>query len=713
MGRTKAVKRKIGGHSKDDMMQALQLIKDGASIRRAAKECHLAYPTLRRYAKKIQSDENTNLVPNYEVNAVFSQDQELVLKDYIKQCALMFYGLGAKEVRQVAYQMAKTNKIKTPISWEANGIAGKDWLRSFRARHQDLSLKKPEPCSLARATAFNRDNVEKFFSNLKEVMQRHHSFGNGMRVYNLDETSTTTVQKPQKVLAPKGFNVCKITSGERGVLITTCAIISASGQALPPAMVFPRKNFKTHMLHGAPPGTLGLAAPSGWMNVDLFVDVMKHFVKHTSSSKDNPSLLILDNHESHLSIQALDLAKNSGVTVLTLPPHTTAKLQPLDVGLNAPFKCFYNAAVDSWLLRNPGQMLTIYHVAECVGQAYLKSMTPVNITNAFRKCGIHPFDDSIFTDVDFLPSSVTDRPDPELTISEPTEEQDSRACASPSLLEMTQDNSEIILSLFEAQEKTLKHDGNCSVIDTAPQKPLYVPSIATSDTVAQPQKYDNQLDIPSTSRGQGTFISPSVFRPPIKAGPRKIKKRRKLGRSMIATDTPEKNEIENKKKACTKNVKKRDIFKEKKTTSIDCDSTSTTDEEIFVASGSSSGGEDFISDEEEGEIILTENFLPLPREPKVGDYVIILLETEKKNKLFYIARIIEEPDQDDCDYYVSFLKLKSKVYHKFSEPLEPDCAGVRKIDIKYILPKPKVDGSSRRQATFKFPVNISLLKFTY
>ncbi|CAH2088684.1 unnamed protein product [Euphydryas editha] len=72
----------------------------------------------------------------------------------------------------------------------------------------------------------------------------------------------------------------------------------------------------------------------------------------------------------------------------------------------------------------------------------------------------------------------------------------------------------------------------------------------------------------------------------------------------------------------------------------------------FVASGSSSGGEDFISEEEEGEMILTENFLRLPLEPKVGDYVIILLETEKKNKLFYIAMIIKEPDEDDCDSFL-------------------------------------------------------------
>lgn len=61
-------------------------------------------------------------------------------------------------------------------------------------------------------------------------------------------------------------------------------------------------------------------------------------------------------------------------------------------------------------MRNPGQPLTIYNIAECVDSAYLKSMTPVNIVNAFKKCGIFPFDDCIFTEVDFMPSIVTDRP---------------------------------------------------------------------------------------------------------------------------------------------------------------------------------------------------------------------------------------------------------------------------------------------------------------
>lgn len=191
--------------------------------------------------------------------------------------------------------------------------------------------------------------------------------------------------------------------------MTTCAIVCASGQCLPPVLIFPRKNFKDYMLTGAQTGALGLAYPTGWMNAELFVEVMKHFIKHTSASPENPALLLMDNHESHLSIEALDLAKQSGVTVLTLHPHTTAKMQPLDVGLYGPFKVFYNSTIDSWLMMNPGKHMTIYNVAECVGQAYVKSMTPLNITSKFRKCGIFPFDANIFTEIDFMPSEVTDR----------------------------------------------------------------------------------------------------------------------------------------------------------------------------------------------------------------------------------------------------------------------------------------------------------------
>ncbi|XP_047121411.1 MFS-type transporter clz9-like [Schistocerca piceifrons] len=278
-------------------------------------------------------------------------------------------------------------------------------------QNPSLSVRTPEGCSLSRATSFNRYTVWNFIKNLKDLYQRYPTFADGTRVFNLDETSTSTVpDRLPKVVAQKGSKqISQATSGEHGVLVTTCCIISAGGTFLPPAMTFRRVHFKQHMISNAPTGTLGLATKTGWMNSKLFVDVMKHFINKSSSSKDNPALLILDNHESHLSIEVIDAAKGNRVVMLTVPLHTSNKLQPLDVGVFSSFNRTYYSALNSKLLHRKGTPLTIYDVAACVKIAHDRSMTPTNKRSAFKKCGIFPFDEDIFTAEDFMVSKVTDR----------------------------------------------------------------------------------------------------------------------------------------------------------------------------------------------------------------------------------------------------------------------------------------------------------------
>lgn len=107
--------------------------------------------------------------------------------------------------------------------------------------------------------------------------------------------------------------------------------------------------------------------------------MVKHFIHHSNSSAANPSLLIFDNHESHICVNVRNLEKDNGVTILTLPPHTSNKFQPLDVAIYYAFTNYYNKAVDSWMLHHPSRLLTIYDVAGCVGYALTRTMTPVNI----------------------------------------------------------------------------------------------------------------------------------------------------------------------------------------------------------------------------------------------------------------------------------------------------------------------------------------------
>ena len=81
-----------------------------------------------------------------------------------------------------------------------------------------------------------------FFANLEAVLVKHE-FGPA-QIYNLDESSISTVQTPDKVIVSPGMTqVGQITSAERGVLITICACINAIGNIFPPIFISPRVHF--------------------------------------------------------------------------------------------------------------------------------------------------------------------------------------------------------------------------------------------------------------------------------------------------------------------------------------------------------------------------------------------------------------------------------------------------------------------------------------
>lgn len=701
MPRKKTHPRKIGGHTAEQMKIALNAIRNGTSIRQASADSQIPFSTLQRYHTKSKENvdiSNVRLTPHYTVNKVFTDYEETVLKDYFKKCALLFYGLSAKDCRHVAYQMAVHNKIKMPETWAQNQMAGIDWLRGFRERHPELSLRKPEACSLARATAFNKETVSIFFENLENVIKRHQAFSDGTRIFNLDETGTTTVQKIQKILGPKGHkNLCKVTSAEKGNLCTTCNIIGGGGQALPPAIIFPRVKTNPRMGVGTPPGSLILASPSGWMNTDLFAQVMQHFIKRSGTTKENPSILIMDNHESHLSIDALNLAKNSGVTVLTLHPHTSAKMQPLDVGIHGPFKTYYNAAMDSWMLRNPGCPVTIYEVGQFIGSAFMKAMTPSNIMQSFKKCGIYPFDKNIFSDEDFLPSSITDRqnPDSQLHTStlHPTESLQNDIQIEPQNQSANCLPSTITESLHPDQEINAFHQ-------------LAVPVLCVAGSeINNRENVSQQPAAPLPSTSGNSLLTPDDFRKPFKATARSGKKKpRKLGRSLIATDTPEKNAIEEHKVATKRKKEPKTKTKDRKVVRQVLQSDSE-DESELVLQDDSSEDEIWPEEQELDENIVTEESLKkLVPPPKEGQYVIVEFST-KRQKVYYVAKVLEERN-NSLEVFVSFLRQRQQGL--FYMPNAPDVSYVKCDNIKLILPKPKLGGSTaRQQSYYRFSTNLT------
>jgi hypothetical protein len=78
--------------------------------------------------------------------------------------------------------------------------ASKDWLYFFMKRHATLSIRKPEPTSLAWAAGFNKLVVMSFYDKLLKVKKSIYKFKPN-EVNNLDETKNPTVLLPPNVIA--------------------------------------------------------------------------------------------------------------------------------------------------------------------------------------------------------------------------------------------------------------------------------------------------------------------------------------------------------------------------------------------------------------------------------------------------------------------------------------------------------------------------------
>ncbi|GFS07144.1 purple acid phosphatase [Elysia marginata] len=270
-----------------------------------------------------------------------------MLLNYILESSSIYYGLTLKELRTLTYKVAIKNNLKVPQSWEDNKVVGEDWLMSFRNRFGDrLSLRQPEATSLNRMQlASNPTIVGDFFRNLETVMKKGFTLD---RIWNADETGCSTVQTPQKQLAKKGEKrVGSMVSQEKGVTVTMCAAESATGNSIPPFLVFPRVNVQDHWKTTAPPGTECESHTKAlvWMTSDNFKGFIKHFVKHARATQEYPVLLILDNHASHCSAEVIDLAKEPNITLLSFPSHCTHEMQPLHKTVYGPFQKFYDQAV--------------------------------------------------------------------------------------------------------------------------------------------------------------------------------------------------------------------------------------------------------------------------------------------------------------------------------------------------------------------------------
>lgn len=377
------------------MSRCLSAIDAGMGVNAASRTFGIPKPSIRRHRLGL----NKYAVGSVKFRGgpcVLPDDVENELVEHIKKLDEAFFGISIMDLRKLAYQVACAHGIKKFS--DTHQAANKTWFYNFMKRHPELSLRSPEPTSIGRQRGFNRQDVGDFFDKYCKLIEEEGFAPSA--IYNMDETGHSTVQTPTRVISVKGKRqVGATTSAERGTNTTGVHCHSATGHFIPPMLIFKRKRMADSLKVDAPNGTVFACTDSGWIDTDIFIQWLRHFIQSVNASPENKVLLLLDGHTSHSkNLDAINLARENGVFILSFPAHTTHRLQPLDVAFFKPLKNWYNIEIENFLKSSQGKAVGVHLVSRLVGRAFIKAATMETAINGFRKTGLWPPNPHIFDD---------------------------------------------------------------------------------------------------------------------------------------------------------------------------------------------------------------------------------------------------------------------------------------------------------------------------
>lgn len=605
------------------------------------------------------SDGKTFVPLQQNSQRVFSKEQEDHISAYTIKIAKMFYGLPTTEFRTMVYNYAVAcNSKKIPAAWVEEKKATRDWYYAFMSRHPELKLKTPEGMSIARATAFNKVSVEIFFTAYTEAMEKYHVSPD--RLFNLDETCLSTVLKPVKVVCEAGRPVASQVSQERGTTMTFVGIVNAAGHYIPPVFIIPRKRWNDSFMRGTIDGSKGILHQNGWMTGECFLETLQHVQAKTFCSVDNKIILIMDNAVCHLNIHAINYAIENGIVIVTLPPHTTSKLQPLDVSVYGPFKTYLRSLHSDFTLMHPNTAITEHMLPEFASKAWIRSATPTNILSGFSATGIWPINRCIFPDEAYAGAEVTERPPQdngeELPNSGPALDADLSPLPRSPSQEPSASASEPTPGPSEqsASEATPGPSG-LSASEATPG-PF---GLSAREATPKPSGQSASEATPGRS-GSSATITPEHIRPFPKAGPRPRGKGRKKIRASILTENQEAiadmQAREDKKTGLAQKQKPK--AKRRKTVppvlQQESSSSDSEDDPMPVRLDDSSEYSDEVED-----LALGPSEYPFTeKEVEVDDFVLVELEVEAKRescKVCYVGKVL---GREGGKYNISFLRSK-------------------------------------------------------
>ena len=233
-----------------------------------------------------------------QVANLYLLESDADLANVIKTLARRGFPLRRKDIQSLAYQYAEANNLHRFSVKKRR--AEQVWFENVMPRNPDLSQRKPEALSAARAAGINPTVIKKWFQEYEDLLSKLEIKDVPYHILNCDETGVQDHFLSSSVISEVGSARYEVTSGEKGETTTALASFNAAGDYGPLIVIFKAKRLKPEWLYNVTPNTLLKVLHNGWITTDLFLEWGKQFVEMLPKDDLRPYVLLLDGHTSHV-----------------------------------------------------------------------------------------------------------------------------------------------------------------------------------------------------------------------------------------------------------------------------------------------------------------------------------------------------------------------------------------------------------------------------
>ena len=168
------------------------------------------------------------------------------------------------------------------------------------------------------------------------------------------------------IIAISAFKSGRVTKARQDgsrEFISLLACVLATGKWIKPLLVYPgvSQDLRTGWVQDIIEDSIAhfITSESGWTSNDIGqVWLQQVFERYTKPKRATiKRLLIVDGYSSYINMAFMDWADSHGIILLILPPYTTYRLQPLDVGLFQPLSTVYSKGLEKVISSGGGQVL--------------------------------------------------------------------------------------------------------------------------------------------------------------------------------------------------------------------------------------------------------------------------------------------------------------------------------------------------------------------